>query len=131
MEFRRLLVRSLTGVALAIFCTAAGLPLGARADRANRRNMIMWAITIWSFFTALCGMAQNFWQLLFARIGVGIGEAGGTPPSHSILADYFKPSQRIVAMMVFTLGIAIGSGIGGVGGGILAEKFGWRHALLI
>src|SRR3546814_4002803 len=94
MEFRRLLVRSLTGVALAIFCTAAGLPLGARADRANRRNMIMWAITIWSFFTALCGMAQNFWQLLFARIGVGIGEAGGTPPSHSILADYIKPSQR-------------------------------------
>src|SRR3546814_13602999 len=76
-------------------------------------------------------MAQNFWQLLFARIGVGIGEAGGTPPSHSILADYFKPSQRIVAMMVFTLGIAIGSGIGGVGGGILAEKFGWRHALII
>src|SRR3546814_319317 len=104
----------LTGVALAIFYTAAGLPLGALADRANRRNMIMWAITIWSFFTALCGMAQNFWQLLFARIGVGIGEAGGTPPSHSILADYFKPSQRIVAMMVFTLGIAIGSGIGGV-----------------
>src|SRR3546814_8028991 len=121
----------LTGVALAIFYTAAGLPLGALADRANRRNMIMWAITIWSFFTALCGMAQNFWQLLFARIGVGIGEAGGTPPSHSILADYFKPSQRIVAMMVFTLGIAIGSGIGGVGGGILADKFGWRNALII
>src|SRR3546814_18126859 len=93
--------------------------------------MIMWALTILSFFTALCWMAQNFWQLLFARIGVGIGEAGGTPPSHSILADYFKPSQRIVAMMVFTLGIAIGSGIGGVGGGILAEKFGWRHALII
>src|SRR3546814_7282130 len=86
----------LTGVALAIFYSAAGLPLGALADRANRRNMIMWAITIWSFFTALCGMAQNFWQLLFARIGVGIGEAGGTPPSHSILADYFTPSQRIV-----------------------------------
>src|SRR3546814_6128602 len=83
------------------------------------------------FFTALCGMAQNFGQLLVARIGVGIGEAGGTPPSHSILADYFKPSQRIVAMMVFKLGIAIGSGIGGVGGGILAEKFGWRHALII
>lgn len=121
----------LTGVALAIFYTAAGLPLGALADRVNRRNMIMWAITIWSFFTALCGMAQNFWQLLFARIGVGIGEAGGTPPSHSILADYFKPSQRIVAMMIFTLGIAIGSGIGGVGGGMLAEKFGWRHALVI
>src|SRR3546814_3503780 len=93
--------------------------------------MIMWALTILSFFTALCGMAQNFWQLLFARIGVGIGEAGGTPPSHSILADYFKPSQWMVAMMVFTLGIAIGSGIGGVSGGIKAAKFGWRHSLHI
>src|SRR3546814_14592234 len=66
----------LTGVALAIFYTAAGLPLGALADRANRRNMIMWAITIWSFFTALCGLAQNFWQLLFARIDRKSGGQG-------------------------------------------------------
>lgn len=121
----------LTGVALAIFYTAAGLPLGALADRVNRRNMIMWALAIWSLFTAFCGMAQNFWQLLVARIGVGVGEAGGTPPSHSILADYFKPSQRIVAMSIFTLGIAIGSAIGGIGGGMLAEKFGWRHGLVV
>ena len=121
----------LTGVALALFYTAAGLPLGALADRVNRRNMIMWALGIWSLFTALCGMAQNFWQLLFARIGVGVGEAGGTPPSHSILADYFKPAHRIVAMSIFTLGIALGSGIGGIGGGMLAEKFGWRHGLIV
>jgi MFS family permease len=121
----------LTGVALALFYTAAGLPLGALADRVNRRNMIMWALAIWSVFTAFCGLAQNFWQLLLARIGVGVGEAGGTPPSHSILADYFLPSERIVAMSVYALGIALGSAIGGIGGGMLAEAFGWRHGLIV
>jgi MFS family permease len=121
----------LTGVALALFYTAAGLPLGALADRVNRRNMIMWALAIWSIFTAFCGLAQNFWQLLLARIGVGVGEAGGTPPSHSILADYFLPSERIVAMSVYALGIALGSAIGGIGGGMLAEAFGWRHGLIV
>lgn len=120
----------LTGVALALFYTAAGLPLGAMADRANRRNMILWALAIWSLFTALCGMAQNFWQLIAARIGVGIGEAGGTPSSQSILADYFAPSERVIAMSVFALGIALGSAIGGIGGGVLAEKFGWRYGLI-
>ncbi|MFV3074356.1 MFS transporter [Niveispirillum fermenti] len=121
----------LTGVALALFYGAAGLPLGALADRTHRRNMIMWALAIWSAFTALCGMAQNFWHLLLARIGVGVGEAGGTPPSHSIIADYFRPSERIVAMSIYALGIALGSAIGGIGGGLLAEKYGWRSALII
>lgn len=121
----------LTGVALAIFYTTAGLPLGALADRVNRRNMILWALAAWSVFTALCGMAQNFWQLLLARIGVGVGEAGGTPPSHSMLADYFTPSERVVAMSIFALGIALGSAIGAIGGGLLAEHFGWRNGLII
>jgi MFS family permease len=121
----------LTGVALALFYVTAGLPLGALADRANRRNMIAWALSIWSIFTALCGFAQNFWQLLVARIGVGIGEAGGTPPSHSILADYFLPHERIVAMSIYALGVCLGSAIGGIGGGLLAEHFGWRHGLII
>lgn len=121
----------LTGVALAIFYVTAGLPLGALADRVNRRNMIAWALTIWSVFTALCGLAQNFWTLLLARIGVGIGEAGGTPPSHSILADYFAPSERIVAMSIYAVGVCIGSAIGGIAGGLLAEHFGWRYALMI
>ncbi|WP_165191439.1 spinster family MFS transporter [Caulobacter soli] len=121
----------LTGVALALFYTAAGLPLGALADRVNRRNMIIWALALWSAFTALCGLAQTFWHLLLARIGVGIGEAGGTPPSHSILADYFRPSERIVAMSIYALGIALGSAIGGIGGGMLAERFGWRQSLII
>ncbi len=121
----------LTGAALAIFYTAAGLPLGALADRVNRRNMVVWALMLWSAFTALCGLAQTFWQLLAARIGVGIGEAGGTPPSHSMLADYFRPSERIVAMSVYALGIALGSAIGGIGGGLLAERFGWRQGLVL
>ncbi|MBB4633701.1 spinster family MFS transporter [Sphingosinicella soli] len=121
----------LTGVALALFYTTAGLPLGALADRVNRRNMIAWAITIWSMFTALCGLAQNFWMLLLARIGVGVGEAGGTPPSHSILADYFRPSERVVAMSIYAVGVCIGSALGGIGGGLLAEHYGWRAALVI
>lgn len=121
----------LTGVALAIFYTAAGLPLGILADRVRRRTMIAWALVLWSVFTALCGMAQTFWQLLLARIGVGIGEAGGTPPSQSILADYFKPADRIVAMSIYALGIALGSAFGGIGGGLLAERFGWRQALFV
>jgi MFS family permease len=121
----------LTGVALALFYTTAGIPLGALADRVNRRNMIAWALAVWSVFTALCGLSQTFWQLLFARIGVGVGEAGGTPPSHSILADYFRPSERVVAMSVFALGTALGAGIGGIAAGLLAEAFGWRHGLIV
>lgn len=120
----------LTGVALALFYTTAGLPLGALADRVNRRNMIAWALAIWSMFTAFCGMAGNFWQLLLARIGVGIGEAGGTPPSHSILADYFRPSERGVAMSIYAIGVSIGSAMGGIGGGLLAEHYGWRIGLI-
>ncbi|MGV3479970.1 MAG: spinster family MFS transporter [Sphingobium sp.] len=120
----------LTGVALALFYTTAGLPLGALADRVNRRNMIAWALAIWSMFTAFCGMAGNFWQLLLARIGVGIGEAGGTPPSHSILADYFRPSERGVAMSIYAIGVSIGSAMGGIGGGLLAEHYGWRVGLI-
>lgn len=121
----------LTGVALALFYVTAGLPLGALADRVNRRNMIAWALTIWSLFTAACGLAQNFWMLLLARIGVGVGEAGGTPPSHSILADYFRPDERIIAMSIYAVGVCIGSAIGGVAGGLLAEHYGWRNALII
>ena len=121
----------LTGVALALFYTTAGLPLGILADRVNRRKMIGWALAIWSIFTACCGLAQNFWQLLIARIGVGVGEAGGTPPSHSIIADYFLPSERVIAMSIYALGVSLGSAIGGIGGGLLTEQFGWRTCLII
>lgn len=121
----------LTGVALAIFYVTAGLPLGLLADRVKRTRMIFWALALWSIMTALCGFARTFWQLLIARIGVGIGEAGGTPPSHSIIADCFAPKQRVAAMSVYALGIALGSAVGGIAAGWIAEHYGWRSSLMV
>ncbi len=119
-----------TGVALAIFYVTAGIPLGVLADRVNRRNMVAAALASWSAMTALCGLAQNYWQLVLTRIGVGIGEAGGTPPSQSIVADRFAPSLRAMAMSIFTIGAAVGAALGTTGGGWLSDHFGWRMALI-
>lgn len=118
----------LTGTALAIFYTGMGIPLGILADRIERRRMIAWSIGIWSAMTAACGAAANFTQLLLARIGVGIGEAGGTPASQSLLADFFPFSQRVMATSIFALGAAAGSMLGSAGGGMIADEFGWRVA---
>lgn len=118
----------LTGTALAIFYTGMGIPLGILADRVERRRLIGWSIGIWSAMTAACGAATNFTQLLLARIGVGIGEAGGTPASQSMLADLFPFSQRVLATSIFALGAAVGSYIGSTGGGTIADEFGWRTA---
>ena len=120
----------LTGVALAIFYVAAGIPLATLADRSSRRNMVVVALFSWSVMTALCGMAQNFWQLLVARIGVGIGEAGGTPPSTSILSDKFRAKDRAMALTIFVLGVPAGYWIGTSVTGRIAEAFGWRGPLL-
>ena len=83
----------LTGVALALFYVTIGIPIALLADKANRRNILAIALALWSAMTALCGLAQNYWQLLLARFGVGIGEAGGTPPATSILADKFPAGE--------------------------------------
>jgi predicted MFS family arabinose efflux permease len=120
----------LTGTALAIFYTGMGIPLGLIADRVDRRKLIALSLGIWSLMTALSGMAANFAQLLLARIGVGIGEAGGTPASQSLLSDVFPRSQLVLANTVFTLGAAAGSMLGSVAGGNIAEAFGWRAAFL-
>ncbi|MCV6627474.1 MAG: MFS transporter, partial [Cellvibrionaceae bacterium] len=79
----------MTGFTFAIFYVSAGIPIARWADRANRRNIVAWAIAIWSGMTALSGLVQNFWQMLLARIGVGIGEAGGSPPAHSMISDIY------------------------------------------
>lgn len=118
----------LTGTALAIFYTGMGIPLGMLADRMDRRKLIAVSIAVWSAMTAACGAAMSFTQLLLARIGVGIGEAGGTPASQSMLSDLFPFSQRVVAMSIFALGAAAGSYIGSTGGGTIAELYGWRVA---
>jgi len=121
----------LTGAALAIFYVSAGIPLGLLADRWNRKRMIAIALGAWSVLTGLCGLAQNFWHLLLLRIGVGIGEAGGTPPSQSLLADEFPPNSRPFAMSLFSLGAAFGAALGASLGGWINDHYGWRAVLLV
>ncbi|MFS2013024.1 spinster family MFS transporter [Azospirillum sp. CT11-132] len=116
----------LTGTALAIFYVAAGIPLGVLADRTNRKKMTALALAGWSLFTIACGYAQGFWHLFFARIGVGVGEAGGTPPSQALLSDKFLPSKRAFAMSIFGIGAAVGAWIGSTGGGWINDHHGWR-----
>lgn len=120
----------LTGTALAIFYTGMGIPLGLIADRVDRRKLVALSLGIWSLMTALSGMANNFGQLLLARIGVGVGEAGGTPASQSLIANIFPASRLVLANTLFTLGAAAGSMLGAVAGGKIAAAWGWRAAFI-
>ena len=121
----------MTGLAFAVFYTVLGIPIARLADRANRVSIISAALVIWSAMTALCGMAQNFAQMLAARIGVGVGEAGCSPPAHSLIADYFPPDKRASALSIYALGIPIGSILGLLAGGWIAEWYGWRTAFFL
>jgi MFS family permease len=121
----------MTGLAFAIFYTVLGIPIARLADRANRVSIISVALVIWSGMTALCGAAQNFGQMLAARIGVGVGEAGCSPPAHSLIADYFPPEKRASALSIYALGIPIGSIFGLLAGGWIAEFWGWRVAFFV
>lgn len=121
----------MTGLAFAIFYTVLGIPIARLADRANRVSIISAALVIWSGMTALCGLAQNFAQILAARIGVGVGEAGCSPPAHSLIADYYPPNERSSALSIYALGIPIGSLLGLLAGGWVAEFYGWRTAFLV
>jgi predicted MFS family arabinose efflux permease len=121
----------LTGVALALFYVTIGIPIATLADRVSRRNILVAALAIWSAMTAFCGLAQSYWQLLLARFGVGIGEAGGTPPSTSILADMFPAARRPMALTIFALGACIGAWFGSSVAGGVAQGYGWRAAFLV
>jgi len=121
----------LTGLAFALFYVTVGLPIARLADRSNRKNIIAVSLTVWSGMTALSGMAGNFTQLLLARIGVGIGEAGGSPPAHSMISDYFPKDKRATAIAVYSMGIYIGILLGYLFGGWLDEYMGWRLALMM
>jgi len=116
----------LVGLTFAVFYATLGMPIAMLADRTNRRNIITAAITIWSGMTVLCGYAANFMQLALARVGVAVGEAGSTPPSHSIISDLFAPETRGTAMGVFALGVNIGLLLAYLVGGWLSENIGWR-----
>ena len=120
----------LAGLAFALFYALMSIPIARWADISNRKNILAAALIIWSGMTALCGAATGFVSLFLARLGVGIGEAGGSPPSYSIIADYFKPSERARAMGVYVTGSVLGTGGGLIVGGLLGEWLGWRMTFL-
>ena len=121
----------LGGLAFAILYSTLAVPLSAIADRTSRSWVITIALVFWSGFTALCGLAQNFWHIFLARVGVGIGEAGGVAPSYAIIGDYFPPRRQATALAIYSLGIPIGSAIGVMGGGWIASSVDWRTAFLV
>lgn len=121
----------LSGFAFALFYATLGIPVAWLADRSNRRNIIAWAIAVWSAMTAACGLAQNFWQLALARVGVGIGEAGSSPPSHSMISDLYPPEKRSGALAIYALGVYIGIMLGYLIGGNVSEWVGWRAAFFV
>ena len=121
----------LTGPAFAMFYIILGIPVARYADRHNRRNLIALAVAIWSGMTALSGLAANFVQLALARVGVGIGEAGCSPPAHSMIADYYPPEKRSTAMGVYTIGISAGIMLAYLAGGWVAQNLGWREAFFV
>jgi predicted MFS family arabinose efflux permease len=114
-----------------MFYVTAGIPIARYADRSNRRNIVAVSVGLWSFMTAISGFVQNYAQLLAARIGVGIGEAGGSPPSHSIVSDIFPPEKRASALAFYSTGVNLGILFGFLFGGWLNEFFGWRVAFMV
>ena len=121
----------LSGLAFASIYTTLGIPIARWADISNRRNIIAISVAVWSVMTALCGAAQSFGQLFLARFGVGVGEAGGSPPSHSIVSDIFPAEQRATALSIYSLGVYGGILVGTVGGAYLVQYFDWRTAFVV
>lgn len=123
----------MTGLAFALFYAVLGIPIARYADRpdANRVGLISISLVIWSGMTAISGFAQNFSQLLLARVGVGVGEAGCTPAAHSLISDTVPIERRASAIAFYGLGIPIGSLLGIMIGGVLSDILGWRHAFMV
>lgn len=120
----------LSGFAFAVIYVTAGIPIAYWADRGSRKNIISFAVAIWSGMTALSGIAQNYLQLLLARIGVGLGEAGGSPPAHAMISDYYRPEERAGALGFYSAGLHFGIVLGFLLGGFIEEAFGWRYAFM-
>lgn len=121
----------LGGLAFAFLYSMLAVPIARLADKSDRRKIIGAALATWSLFTALCGAAQGFGAFLIARIGVGVGEAGGVAPSHAIISQIYPSHERGRAMAVLSAGAPIGSALGLLAGGYLAVNFGWRATFLI
>lgn len=121
----------LSGFAFALFYVSCGIPIARWADRGVRRNIIALALAVWSGMTAVSGLAQNYVHLLLARVGVGVGEAGGSPPAHSMISDIFEEKERATALSIYSIGIYIGILTGFALGGFIADAFGWRMAFFV
>ena len=121
----------LTGFAFALFYVVCGIPIARWADKGVRRSIIALALTVWSGMTAISGLTQNYLQLLLARVGVGVGEAGGSPPAHSMISDIFDRKHRATALAIYSVGIYIGILGGYLLGGWVAQFFGWRLAFFV
>ncbi len=121
----------LSGTAFALFYSVLGLPIARLAERYDRSRIIAVSLAAWSLMTMLCGAATCFLQLLLFRVGVGVGEAGGTPPAHALIADLYPPEKRATAISIYSLGVPIGILFGAIAGGALGEAFGWRMAFVI
>lgn len=121
----------LAGPAFVLFYSILGIPIARLADRSSRVNIISVCAALWSVMTMLCGVAGNFWHLALARAGVGIGEAGCTPPAQSLIVDYFSPADRTRALSFYMLGIPLGVLVGYLLGGWINQAYGWRAAFWI
>ncbi len=120
----------LGGLAFALLYSTLAVPLAWLADRTSRSWVITISLALWSGFTALCGLAGGFWHIFLARLGVGIGEAGGVAPSYALIADYFPSDRRAFALSIYSLGIPLGSAAGVLAGGYIAATVDWRAAFL-
>ncbi len=121
----------LTGIAFAVFYSTMGIPIAAWADRSSRRNVLALSVALWSGMTALCGAAVNFAMLFAARVGTAVGEAGGSPPSHSLISDYFPKTERGKAFSIFALGVPVGTAVGNYIAGQSIQAFGWRTTFML
>lgn len=120
----------LGGIYFAAFYTVIGIPVGWLADRWNRVRILALGCALWSLCTGGCGLAQTYSQLVVARMGVGVGEAGGSPPSYSIISDYFPARMRGMALGIFSFGVPLGQAFGTYFGVTIAEGLGWRTAFV-
>jgi len=121
----------LTGVPFALFYSTMGIPIAVLADRWSRRNVLALAVAAWSGMTALCGLSISFFMLFVTRVGTAVGEAGGSPPSHSLISDYFPRLKRGTAFSMFALAVPIGTSLGAIIGGWGNQHLGWRATFML
>ena len=124
-------IGAMSGLAFALFYTFLGIVIARASERYSRPWIIAGSLAMWSGFTAVCGLATNFWQMFAARLGVGFGEAGCSPAAHSLIADDTPKEKRSSALAFYAMGTPLGGLLGLAMGGVLSDMFGWRVAFMI